>query len=121
VFTYSHEEGTHAWALADDVPARVKRERRRRLMQCQQRIVFARNAARLGSEVEVLVEGAHPETEHLLVGRTAGQAPEVDGQVLIHEGHAQPGEFVRVELREAAGYDLVGAIVGPAGEAGAGA
>ena len=45
----------------------------------------------------------------------------MDGQILIHEGHAAPGEFVQVELRETAGYDVVGAIVGsrpPAGVAG---
>jgi ribosomal protein S12 methylthiotransferase len=60
----------------------------------------------------VLVEGAHPETEHLLVGRTRRQAPEVDGQVLINDGTARPGTFVRVEMTETAGYDLVGRIVG---------
>ena len=113
VFTYSHEEGTTAHELVDDVPAGLKRERRERLMECQQTIAFERNASMLGRVVEVLVEGAHPETEHLLVGRTARQAPDVDGQVLIQEGDARPGEFVRVGLRETAGYDLVGGIVGP--------
>ncbi len=114
VFTYSHESGTPAAALADDVPQGLKRERRARLMQCQQRIAFERNASLVGHDVLVLVEGAHPETEHLLVGRMACQAPEVDGQILIQEGQAAPGDFVRVELRETAGYDLVGGIVGPA-------
>jgi ribosomal protein S12 methylthiotransferase len=114
VFTYSHEEGTAAHALADDVPERLKQERRDRVMQLQQRIVLAANRSRLGRRETVLVEGAHPETEHLLVGRTARQAADVDGQILIHEGIARPGEFVEVEMRECAGYDLVGAIVGPA-------
>jgi ribosomal protein S12 methylthiotransferase len=113
VFAYSHEEGTTAHGLADDVPTELKRERRERLMECQQSIAFERNASMLGRVVEVLVEGVHPETEHLLVGRTARQAPDVDGQVLIQEGSALPGDFVRVELRETAGYDLVGGIVGP--------
>jgi ribosomal protein S12 methylthiotransferase len=113
VFPYSHEDGTTAHALADDVPAAVKRRRRDRLMRAQQRVVRARNDSLLGSVVEVLVEGAHPETEHLLTGRTAGQAPEVDGQVLLNDGEAEPGAFVPVEITETAGYDLVGRIVAP--------
>jgi len=114
VFNYSHEESTAAFAAEDDVPAPVKQERRDRLMACQQRIAFAKIAARVGREVEVLVEGAHPETEHLLVGRMRGQAAEVDGSVLINDGTAAPGAFVRVELTEPAGYDVVGRILGPA-------
>ena len=114
VFAYSHEEGTRAFGLPDDVPETVKIERRERLMACQQRLVFKRNAAAVGRRVVVLVEGAHADTEHLLVGRTGGQAPEVDGQVLLNDGFARPGEFVEVELTDTAGYDLVGRIVGAA-------
>ena len=83
-------------------------------MECQQEIAFARNHELLHQRVEVLVEGAHPDTEHLLVGRMSRQAPDVDGQVLINEGVADPGDFVTVELCETAGYDLVGRIAGPA-------
>jgi ribosomal protein S12 methylthiotransferase len=111
VFLYSHERDTTAFELSDDVPGALKQERHDRLMECQQSIAFERNSAMLGQTVEVLVEGAHEETEHLLVGRTARQAPDVDGQILIHEGQAAPGEFVQVELRETAGYDVVGGIV----------
>ena len=114
VFTYSHEDGTSAFGLEDDVPQTVKEERRGRLMECQQAIAFDRNHELLHQRVEVLVEGAHPETEHLLRGRMRRQAPDVDGQVLINEGVADPGQFVTVELVETAGYDLVGKIVGPA-------
>jgi len=114
VFTYSHEQGTHARTERDDVPEDVKQARRHRLMQLQQSIVLERNARRIGQRVLVLLEGAHPETEHLLVGRMAGQAPEVDGQILINDGTARPGSFVQVELTETAGYDLVGRIVGAA-------
>ena len=110
MFTYSHEERTTAVELEDDVPEEVKQERQRRLMATQQPIAFAANQARLGRVVEVLVEGAHPETEHLLVGRMATQAPDVDGQVLINDGQAAPGSFVPVELTESAGYDLVGRV-----------
>jgi ribosomal protein S12 methylthiotransferase len=114
VFTYSHEEHTSALALDDDVPAELKEERRDRVMELQGRLAAEANARRVGRTVEVLVEGAHPETEHLLVGRTAGQALDVDGQVLINDGRADPGSFARVELTEVAGYDLVGRIVGAA-------
>ncbi len=83
-------------------------------MEVQQRIAFEKNEARLGETVEVLVEGAHPETEHLLVGRASTQAPDVDGQILLNDGQADPGTFARVLLTETAGYDLVGRILGAA-------
>ena len=114
VFTYSHEDGTSAQGAADDVPEQLKNERRDRLMTVQQSIAFEQNEARLGTTVEVLVEGAHPETEHLLVGRASTQAPDVDGQILLNDGHADPGSFARVLLTETAGYDLVGRILGAA-------
>ena len=111
VFTYSHEEGTPAQGLADDVPAAVKAERREALLELQQGIVFERSRRMIGRRVEVLVEGAHPETEHLLAGRTARQAPEVDGCVLINDGIGAPGSFVPVEITDVAGYDLVGRVL----------
>ncbi len=112
VFRYSHEEGTPAFDLEDDVPDEIKTRRYEDLMALQQRLVLARNRRLVGRRFEVLVEGAHPETEHLLVGRMSSQAPDVDGQVLINDGIAPAGEFVEVELTETAGYDLVGAVVG---------
>ena len=114
-FTYSHEEGTAAAGLPDDVPDETKHARLDRLMDVQRSIAIARNRARVGRTVEVLAEGAHPETEHLLVGRMSTQAPGVDGQVLLNDGFARAGEIVRVELTDVAGYDLVGRIVDPAG------
>jgi ribosomal protein S12 methylthiotransferase len=113
-FTYSHEDRTHAFSLEDDVPGHEKQERHDRLMACQQERVFRRNRSRVGRRFEVLVEGQHPETEHLLVGRSAGQAPDVDGQFLLNDGRAEPGEFVHVEVTETAGYDLVARVVGTA-------
>jgi ribosomal protein S12 methylthiotransferase len=113
VFTYSHEEHTAAHAFDDDLPAAVKEERRRELMETQREIVFRRNREARGRRLEVLVEGPHPETEHLLVGRHPGQAPDVDGQVLINDGEAAPGGFYRVEITDIAGYDLVGRALEP--------
>lgn len=114
VFTYSHEEGTGARVLDDDVPAEVKESRRDRVMAAQQVIAFEKNASLVGTIAEVLVEGAHAETDHLLVGRARTQAPDVDGQILLNDGYAEPGTFNRVLLTETAGYDLVGRILGAA-------
>ena len=128
VFTYSHEESTGAFTSIDDVPAAVKESRKDELMELQQRIAFARNESLVGREVEVVLEGAHEDTDDLLVGRMATQAPDVDGQVIVNDGfvtdeaasdprllpHARPGAFARVLLTETAGYDLVGRIVGAA-------
>jgi len=111
VFVYSHEEETAARALADDVPAELKEERRAGLMEAQREIVSESNAARVGQVLEVLVEGVHDETEHLLVGRHRGQAPDVDSQVLINDGEATAGHFHRVKITETAGYDLVGSVI----------
>jgi ribosomal protein S12 methylthiotransferase len=65
----------------------------------------------IGKRLEVLVEGASEESEHLLTGRHQGQAPEVDGQVYINDGMAYPGDLVTVEVTESHDYDLVGRIV----------
>jgi ribosomal protein S12 methylthiotransferase len=110
-FTYSHEEATPAEALEDNVPADVKEARRDRLMEMQQEIVREKNATRVGETFEVLVEGAHPETDHLLVGRMSTQAPDVDSRTLLCDGFAQPGTFALAEITDTAGYDLVGRLV----------
>jgi ribosomal protein S12 methylthiotransferase len=112
VFTYSHEEGTGAGDLDDDVPEELKGARRDEIMELQQSIVERRLRAKVGSVEEVLVEGLHAETDLLLVGRMATQALDVDGQVLINDGVADVGSFVQVEITDVAGYDLVGGIVG---------
>ena len=62
----------------------------------------------------MLCEGTSPETEHLLAGRMASQAPEIDGAVLINEGSASPGSFVPVAITEAFPFDLVGRVAVPA-------
>jgi ribosomal protein S12 methylthiotransferase len=111
LFAYSHEEQTEAHALRDDVPEDVKQERLERAMEHQREIAFAKSRSLLGSRVEVLVEGAHPDSDDLLVGRMSTQSPDVDGQVIINDGCAEPGSFAQVELTDTAGYDLVGRIL----------
>ena len=112
VFTFSDEEGTSSFDLPGRIPARVKEARRRKLMALQKRISARRNRARVGERVEVLVEGTHPDTNLLLRGRLASQAPEIDGQVIVNDGTAEPGSFVTCEVTEAHPYDLVARIVG---------
>jgi ribosomal protein S12 methylthiotransferase len=111
VFAYSHEENTSAHGLEDGVPPAVKEARRDELMSLQGQIALDRNRARVGERMEVLVEGTHPETDLLLVGRAAFHAPEIDGQVIVNDGRAEPGSFARCEITEAHPYDLVGRVI----------
>jgi ribosomal protein S12 methylthiotransferase len=115
VFTYSHEEGTRAFALADDVPARVKRRRRDALMARQKRIVAAAQKRRLGSEIAVMIDGPSPEHELVLQGRTEGQAPEIDAVVYLTDCDPalyKPGELIRAQIVDSRDYDVVAAPVG---------
>ncbi|HET7824819.1 MAG TPA: 30S ribosomal protein S12 methylthiotransferase RimO [Anaeromyxobacter sp.] len=111
VFEYSPEEGTPAAEMARQVPDAVKRERRDRIMEVQQSISRAHQRAMIGRRLEVLVEGASEETEHLLAGRHAQQAPEIDGLTYVNDGLAYPGEIATVEVTDASEYDLVGRVV----------
>ncbi|HEY6098001.1 MAG TPA: 30S ribosomal protein S12 methylthiotransferase RimO [Anaeromyxobacter sp.] len=111
VFEYSPEEGTPAAEMARQVPDAVKRERHARIMEAQQAISRAHQRAAIGRRLEVLVEGASEETEHLLAGRHAQQAPEIDGLTYVNDGVAYPGEIVTVEVTDASEYDLVGRVV----------
>jgi ribosomal protein S12 methylthiotransferase len=113
VFTFSDEEGTSSFDLPGRVPAHTKESRRRKLMALQKRISLRRNRARVGERALVLIEGTHPDSDLLLRGRTAAQAPEIDGQVIVNDGDAEPGSFVTCEVTEAHPYDLVGRIVPP--------
>ncbi len=110
-FQYSDEEGTAAYDFPDKVPEKVIERRWREVMAIQKRINREQNRALIGKRLEVLVEGPSPESEHLLVGRHEGQAPEIDGVVYINDGFGYPGEFVTVEVSEAHDYDLVGRVV----------
>jgi ribosomal protein S12 methylthiotransferase len=110
-FQYSDEEGTAAYDFPDKVPQKVIERRWREVMAVQKRINREQNRGLIGKRLEVLVEGPSPESEHLLVGRHEGQAPDIDGVVYINDGFGYPGEFVTVEVTEAHDYDLVGRVV----------
>ena len=110
VFTYSHEEGTRAFGLPDNVPAAVKRNRRSALMARQKRIVARVQKRRIGSEVRVMVDGPSPEHELVVQGRLEGQAPEIDPVVYLSGCDAallQQGDLIRARIVGASGYDLI--------------
>lgn len=111
VFKFCPEEGAPASGFPDQVPQRIKENRRRKIMALQRRISREINRSLVGRTLPVLVEGLSPETDLLLVGRTSGQAPEIDGQVLINKGIAGAGEMKSVLFTESHDYDLVGEIV----------
>jgi len=111
VFLYSDEEDTPAVELDGKVERSVMDERRNEILTVQEAIATGRGQARIGSVMEVLVEGVSEETELLLEGRHEGLAPEIDGVVYINEGWTTAGELVKVEITDAALYDLVGHIV----------
>jgi ribosomal protein S12 methylthiotransferase len=110
VFTYSHEEGTRAFGLADDVPGAVKRRRRSALMSRQKKMVTRAHKARIGSPVDVLIDGPSPDSGIVLQGRLEGQAPDIDPVVFLTETGVErygPGDLVRATVVGARGYDLV--------------
>jgi ribosomal protein S12 methylthiotransferase len=111
VFTYSHEENTHAHDFEDDVPQEVKQARADDIMEIQSAISAELNQARVGQECKVLIdrtEGGH------YVGRTEYDSPEVDNEVLIpmtDDQHLRIGDFVNVRITDAESYDLFGEVV----------
>ena len=114
VFTYSHEEGTSAFGLDDDVPAAAKRARRARVMTLQKRLVGKQNRGRVGERTRVLVDGPTQEHELVLKGRLVSQAPEIDACVYLTECDSSTllaGEFADVEIVGARGYDLVARVL----------
>ena len=108
VFRYSREENTPAAALSGQVPEAVKAERWERVMAVQASVARRRAAAHRGRTIEVLVEGR--DTRGRLVGRTRGQAPEIDGRTYLR-GRAQAGDLVRARIVGAETYDLIGEII----------
>jgi ribosomal protein S12 methylthiotransferase len=110
VFTYSHEEGTSAHELKDDVPAATKAKRRDRLMARQREIVTVRQQARLGEKARLVVDGASAEHELVLQGRLPGQAPEIDPVVYLTDcdpSAITKGSFIDVEIVGSEAYDLL--------------
>ena len=109
VFTYSHEESTRAHDLVDDVPEEVKMERANRIMEIQSTISYEKNKAKIGKSFKVLfdkIENGH------FIGRTEGDSPEVDNEVLIpvKGNYVRLGDFAEVTITDASEYDLIGVL-----------
>jgi ribosomal protein S12 methylthiotransferase len=110
VFTYSHEEGTTAHALADDVPAVLKKQRQAKLMRLQKKIVAGRQRDRVGQQVRLLIDGPAADHELVLRGRLEGQAPDIDPFVYLTEcdpSELTAGQFVTAEIVGSREYDLI--------------
>lgn len=109
VFTYSHEESTHAGDNMEDlIPQEVKEARRDEIMDLQQDISLELNREKVGKTLKCLVDR---EEGQYIVGRTEADSPEVDNEVLIKTDQELPvGEFVHVRITDAMEYDLIGEV-----------
>ena len=109
IFTYSHEEGTSAHKLEDDVPEQVKRSRSNKIMALQQKISAEKNMKKVGKTVKVLIDRADANNYY---GRTEQDSPEVDNEVIIptKEMHLRVGDFYDVLITESKEYDLIGKV-----------
>lgn len=109
-FTYSHEENTHAYLLEDDVPEEVKQARANEIMEIQAQISWELNQKKIGQKFRCIID--RKEGNHF-VGRTEFDSPDVDNEVLIDatKHYVKTGDFVEVEIYDAADFDLYGTPV----------
>jgi ribosomal protein S12 methylthiotransferase len=110
-FKYSPQEGTAGFRMEQTVDEETKDRRYHELMSLQMQISRDKHEAYVGQTVEVVVDGLSDETELLLQGRMATQAPEIDGVVLINDGQAAVGDRVKVKVTDSHDYDLIGHII----------
>lgn len=110
VFTYSHEENTHAHLLDDDVPEEVKHQRAEEIMEIQSQISYESNQCKIGKIFKVLFDRKEGE---YFVGRTEFDSPDVDNEVLVkaENTYVRIGDFSDVRILKADHYDLYGEIV----------
>jgi ribosomal protein S12 methylthiotransferase len=110
IFTYSHEENTHAFDLKDDVPARIKKKRADAVMKLQQEISFDLNREKIGKTFKVLFDRKEGE---YFVGRTEFDSPDVDNEVLVkadESTYVRIGDFADVKINDAGDFDLYGVL-----------
>lgn len=107
VFTYSHEENTHAYTLEDNIPAEVKQQRAEALMALQEEISFKKNQKKIGQTIKVLFDRKEGE---YFVGRTEADSPEVDNEVLVkaQDQFVRIGDFANIVIDSAESFDLFG-------------
>lgn len=109
IFTYSHEEGTSAHGLEDDVPAEEKERRAQETMEVQQEISYEKNQLLVGQTFKTIID---KKEAGRYIGRTEFDSVEVDNEVIIHSSKKlQAGDFVNVKINKAYDYDLEGEVV----------
>lgn len=109
VFTYSHEENTHAHSLVDDVPDEVKQERASELMALQEEISLKKNQEKIGQTLKVIFDRKEG---NYFIGRTEADSPEVDNEVLVNaaENFVRVGDFATINIIDAESFDLIGKL-----------
>ena len=111
VFPYSREEGTPAYDFEDQIDEQIKQDRADIIMREQLDINTAHNEAMVGKTITVLCEDYDP-VAAVHFGRGAADAPEIDGKVYFRaDKRIAPGSFVKVKIREALDYDLMGRAI----------
>jgi ribosomal protein S12 methylthiotransferase len=109
IFSYSHEEGTSAHELIDDVPQEEKESRAQEIMEVQQEISYEKNLEKVGHTFKVLID---KKESGRYIGRTEFDSVEVDNEVIIASSkRLKPGEFVNVKITKAYDYDIEGEVV----------
>lgn len=111
VFTYSQEEGTPAALLPNQVAPETKELRQDILMQAQQKKSLQKNRQKINKIFKVVIEGISEENPELFIGRTQGDAPEIDGLVYVKGNQLQTGDFVQVKVTHAYEYDIMGEVI----------
>ena len=111
VFTYSHEEDTHAYTMEDLLSQEEKQARANYLMEVQEQISYDLNQEKIGKTFKVLID--KKENGHF-VGRTEFDSVDVDNEVLIDasQQYCRIGDFVQVKINDATEFDLYGEVVG---------
>ena len=108
IFTYSHEEDTHAYSMKDDISEKVKQQRANAIMEIQEEISLELNQEKISKTFSVLVdrkEGGN------FIGRTEFDSPEVDNEVIINsDNYLRIGDFVNVKITDASAFDLIGVV-----------
>lgn len=109
VFAYSHEEGTSAYSMKDDVPAHIKHQRAEEIMEAQKNISYEKNEAKVGQIFKTIID---KKEAGRYIGRTEFDSVEVDNEVIVHSDKKLPvGEFAHVKITNAFDYDLEGIVV----------
>jgi ribosomal protein S12 methylthiotransferase len=112
VFPYSFEPGTPATRLDGHLPEEVKTQRRDRLMETQQEVAFEWSGQQVGREMDVIIDGPDPEVPNHALARSHADAPDIDGTVRVKGKGLRAGDFVRVKVTGADGYDLAARAIG---------